>query len=153
MDILGVDVSKSKLDVAFLRDNEYVLATFDNDSVGFVKLQKWLKMHKANKLHVCLEATGRYGDGLALYLHEAGYWSVSRIRPAFKPMLSVSSSATRRTGKMPSSSLTSVRHRIQNHGRPHRRHSRSCRQWFVTWSHYKQCASRKAIDCRRGFPR
>ena len=71
MDILGVDISKSKFDVALLRDNEYVLATFDNDSVGFVKLRKWLKKRKVNELHACLEATGRYGDDLALYLHEA----------------------------------------------------------------------------------
>ena len=81
MDILGIDVSKSKFDVALLRDNEYVLATFDNDSVGFVKLRKWLKKRKVNELHACLEATGRYGDDLALYLHEAGY-RVSIANPA-----------------------------------------------------------------------
>jgi len=81
MDILGIDVSKSKFDVALLRDNEYVLATFDNDSVGFVKLQKWLKKRVVNELHACLEATGRYGDDLALYLHEAGY-QVSVANPA-----------------------------------------------------------------------
>ena len=81
MDILGVDVSKSKFDVALLRDNEYVLATFDNDSVGFVKLRKWLKKRKVNELHACLEATGRYGDDLALYLHEVGY-RVSIANPA-----------------------------------------------------------------------
>ncbi|NCF67251.1 MAG: IS110 family transposase [Chloroflexi bacterium] len=81
MDILGVDVSKSKFDVALLRDNEYVLATFHNDSVGFVRLRKWLKKRKVNELHACLEATGRYGDDLALYLHEAGY-RVSIANPA-----------------------------------------------------------------------
>ena len=81
MDILGIDVSKSKFDVALLRDNEYVLATFDNDSVGFVKLRKWLKKRGVNELHACLEATGRYGDDLALYLHEAGY-RVSIANPA-----------------------------------------------------------------------
>jgi transposase len=81
MDILGVDISKSKFDVALLRDKEYVLATFDNDSVGFVRLRKWLKKRKVNELHACLEATGRYGDDLALYLHEAGY-RVSIANPA-----------------------------------------------------------------------
>jgi transposase len=81
MDILGVDVSKSKFDIALLRDNEYVLATFDNDSVGFVKLRKWLKKRVVNELHACLEATGRYGDDLALFLHEAGY-RVSIVNPA-----------------------------------------------------------------------
>jgi transposase len=81
MNILGVDVSKSKFDIALLRDNEYVLATFDNDSVGFVKLRKWLKKRVVNELHACLEATGRYGDDLALFLHEAGY-RVSIVNPA-----------------------------------------------------------------------
>jgi transposase len=81
MDILGVDVSKSKFDIALLRDNEYVLATFDNDSVGFVKLRKWLKKRVVNELHACLEATGRYGDDLAFFLHEAGY-RVSIVNPA-----------------------------------------------------------------------
>lgn len=81
MDILGVDVSKSKFDVALLRQDEYLLATFDNASVGFVKLGKWLKKRKVNNLHACLEATGRYGDELALFLHEAGY-QVSVVNPA-----------------------------------------------------------------------
>lgn len=80
MDILGVDVSKSKFDVALLREDEYLLATFDNDSVGFVKLRKWLKKRKVDILHACLEATGRYGDELALFLHEAGY-QVSMVNP------------------------------------------------------------------------
>ena len=81
MDVLGVDVSKSKFDVALLRQDDYILATFDNDSVGFVKLRKWLKKRKVNNLHACLEATGRYGDELALFLHEAGV-QVSVVNPA-----------------------------------------------------------------------
>ena len=80
MDVLGVDVSKSKFDVALLRQDDYILVTFDNDSVGFVKLRKWLKKRKVNNLHACLEATGRYGDELALFLHEAGY-QVSVVNP------------------------------------------------------------------------
>ena len=43
MDILGIDISKSKFDVALLRGDEYRLATFDNDSAGFIALRKWLK--------------------------------------------------------------------------------------------------------------
>lgn len=81
MDVLGVDVSKGKFDVALLRQDDYLLATFDNDSVGFVKLRKWLKKRKVDNLHACLEATGRYGDELALFLHEVGY-QVSVVNPA-----------------------------------------------------------------------
>lgn len=32
-------------------------------------------------MHACLEATGRYGDGLALHLHDAGH-RVSIVNPA-----------------------------------------------------------------------
>lgn len=81
MVVLGIDVSKSKFDVALLRQDEYLLATFDNVSAGFVKLRKWLKKRKVDNLHACLEATGRYGDELALFLHEAGY-QVSVVNPA-----------------------------------------------------------------------
>lgn len=81
MDFLGVDISKSKFDVALLREDEYLLVTFDNNSVGFVKLRKWLKKWRVDNLHACLEATGRYGDELALFLHEAGY-PVSVVNPA-----------------------------------------------------------------------
>ena len=81
MDILGIDISKSKFDVALLRDDQYRTATFSNDAVGFVKLGKWLKKRDASQLHVCLEATGRYGDALALFLHEAGH-QVSVVNPS-----------------------------------------------------------------------
>jgi transposase len=81
MDILGIDISKSKFDVALLRDGQYHTATFNNNTGGFVKLRKWLKKHDANQLHACLEATGRYGEALALFLHEAGY-QVSVVNPS-----------------------------------------------------------------------
>ncbi len=81
MNALGIDISKSKFDVALLRDDEYRLAGFSNDATGFVKLRKWLKKRKVEQLHACMEATGRYGDDLALFLHEAGY-QVSVVNPA-----------------------------------------------------------------------
>ena len=81
MDNLGIDISKDNFDVAFLKVNQYHTATFSNDTDGFVKLQKWLKKHDANQLHACLEATGRYGEALALFLHEAGY-QVSVVNPS-----------------------------------------------------------------------
>ena len=81
MDILGIDISKNKFDVALLIEDEYRLATFDNDLVGFVALRKWLKKRRVDDLHACLEATGRYRDELALFLHETGY-QVSVVNPA-----------------------------------------------------------------------
>jgi transposase len=81
MDILGIDISKNKFDIALLKDDQYHTATFSNDTVGFAKLQKWLKRLGADHLHACLEATGRYGDALALFLHEAGH-QVSVVNPS-----------------------------------------------------------------------
>ena len=70
---IGIDISKASFDVAMLRDEEYQIGQFENKPAGFRKLVKWLKKRGAEGSHVCLEATGRYGQGLAIYLHEAGY--------------------------------------------------------------------------------
>ena len=42
---------------------------------------RWLKDLGVGHVHACLEATGRYGDGLAIALHEAGH-RVSVVNPA-----------------------------------------------------------------------
>lgn len=78
---LGIDVSKDKLDVALYQAGKYKVALFSNDKDGWRRLARWLKKHKARGVHVCLEATGRYGEGVALYLHERGY-PVSVVNPA-----------------------------------------------------------------------
>lgn len=78
---LGIDISKDKLDVALYQDDSYQLATFSNDKDGCRRLTKWLKKHKAKAAHVCIEATGRYGELGAMYLHSRGY-SVSVVNPA-----------------------------------------------------------------------
>lgn len=78
---LGIDVSKDKLDVALYQAEKYQQAIFSNDKEGFRRLAKWLKKHKAKEAHVCLEATGRYGEAVAMYLHERGY-GVSVVNPA-----------------------------------------------------------------------
>lgn len=80
--ILGIDVSKAKLDMELRSENSPVdQAELTNDSTGHKALGNWLKSHNVKELHVCLEATGRYGDGIALYLHEQGY-DVSIVNPS-----------------------------------------------------------------------
>jgi transposase len=44
-------------------------------------LSKWLKKKGVQSVWACLEATGRYGDALALYLYEQGH-QVSMVNPA-----------------------------------------------------------------------
>jgi transposase len=70
---LGMDISKATFDVALFRDDSYQLGHFANNPSGFKKLVNWLKKRKATDCHVCLEATGRYGQELALFLPEQGY--------------------------------------------------------------------------------
>ncbi len=78
---LGIDISKDKLDVALYQADRYRNGTFSNDGDGHRRLSKWLKKHKAKEAAVCIEATGRYGDSVVLYLHEHGY-RVSVVNPA-----------------------------------------------------------------------
>ncbi len=80
---LGIDIAKDKLDVALYQAeaDRYREACFSNDKEGYRRLSKWLKKHKAKAAVVCIEATGRYGDGVTLHLHERGY-QVSVVNPA-----------------------------------------------------------------------
>ncbi|MFC1960404.1 IS110 family transposase, partial [Chloroflexota bacterium] len=79
--ILGIDVSKATIDVALLRPNQRAqAASYHNTPAGFKKLGKWLTKRQAEQVHVCLEATGTYGDDVALFLHEAGH-TVSVVNP------------------------------------------------------------------------
>ncbi len=77
---LGIDISKSKFDVALYQTEKYQVATFSNDKEGFRHLAKWLKKRRAKGSHVCIESTGRYGEEVALYLDKRGY-PVSLVNP------------------------------------------------------------------------
>lgn len=79
--VLGVDISKSKFDVALLKDNKIKNKKFDNNQNGFSQLRDWLKKFGDQDLHVCMEATGVYGEELATNLFDAGY-VVSVVNPA-----------------------------------------------------------------------
>jgi transposase len=82
MNFLGIDVSKDKLDVHLLAGGNPFSATFPNRKPGWRSLVNWLKpRNQATALHVCLEATGRYGEGVTAFLHERGY-AVSVVNPA-----------------------------------------------------------------------
>lgn len=78
---LGIDISKDKLDVALYRDESYRTATFANERDGYRRLAKWLKKQQARDCQVCIEATGRYGEGVAMFLHERGF-PVGVVNPA-----------------------------------------------------------------------
>lgn len=78
--ILGIDISKAYDDVYLIGGEAAASGRFNNDMDGFRQLKKWLKQRKAKEVRACLEATGRYGHELALWLHQQAY-KVSIINP------------------------------------------------------------------------
>lgn len=82
MHVLGIDIAKERFDGALTQENRhYQQTSLANNPKGFRQLVKWLKLHQVSELHVCLEATGRYGEALAEFLHAEGY-QVSIVNPA-----------------------------------------------------------------------
>ena len=82
MMILGNDLAKDKFDVALYQGKDLIATgQFDNTAAGFKKLSKWLKNKAVGQVWACMESTGRYGDALALYLHQAGH-QVSIVNPS-----------------------------------------------------------------------
>ena len=79
--ILGIDVSKQVLDVVLLTEIGSFHKVFRNNKRGHQELEEWMKDQQTREAHVCLEATGQYGEGVAEYLFEAGY-QVSVVNPA-----------------------------------------------------------------------
>ena len=82
---LGIDIAKATFDVALLTaDGKIKPKRFDNSQAGFSRLEVWLRKQFVTEpatLHVCMEATARYSEALARYLHERGY-CVSVVNPA-----------------------------------------------------------------------
>lgn len=80
--IIGIDVSKDQLDVCLTVENHPVCQdSFPNTKSGINKLHRWLKKQNTKTGHLCLEATGIYGDLVAETMHNRGY-VVSVVNPA-----------------------------------------------------------------------
>jgi transposase len=81
--VVGIDVSKLKLDVALLFNGKVRSKVLDNSSAGHKNLLEWLGKSKApmETMHICMEATGVYYEALALALHQAGL-NVSVVNPS-----------------------------------------------------------------------
>lgn len=81
LSIVGIDVSKHKLDIALLHEDQTKYLEIQNDLPGFQCLNDWLKVNGCQKTHVCMEATGQYGYAAADFLYMCGY-QVSVVNPA-----------------------------------------------------------------------
>ena len=82
-DILGIDISKAKFDVALIKagGDKFKNKVFANTPAGFEQLQQWLTSQNVTQLHGCMEATSTYGNALARFLFEIGY-GVSIVNPS-----------------------------------------------------------------------
>jgi transposase len=80
--VVGIDVSKKKVDIALLVNGKVKSKVLDNSAEGHKELLVWLIKSKAPmaELAVCMEATGVYYEAVALALHEAGL-KVSVVNP------------------------------------------------------------------------
>jgi len=79
--VLGIDVAKQKFDAALLANGKTRHKACKNSAEGFEALTLWLEKQGVEKVHACLEATGSYGEDLAVYLHDAGH-IISIVNPA-----------------------------------------------------------------------
>ena len=79
--VLGIDISKKKMDILLIFNNKSLKRLFENTSKGHKLLDGWLRsLHIEKEVHICLEATGPYGEPVAEFLFERGY-RVSMVNP------------------------------------------------------------------------
>lgn len=85
MNVIGIDVSKLKLDCARLDENNKLkVKVFQNSPMGWPDLVEWSTENTGlavSQLHFVMEATGIYHEQLAIYLYGRGA-NVSVINPA-----------------------------------------------------------------------
>jgi transposase len=98
-DVLGIDVSKKKLDLALLINGKLKAKVFDNTSAGHRALVEWLRDSKASlaTLHICMEATGVYYEAIARRSTLRDSRSAWLIQPVSRALDRARTSATRMT--------------------------------------------------------
>jgi transposase len=75
---------------------------FLNSAAGFQHLSTWLSKRNVQHVHACTEATGAYGEALALYLHNAGH-TVSVVNPSIIKAFASTEMSRTKTDKSDSS--------------------------------------------------
>jgi transposase len=77
---LGLDISKLTIDACLIDERGEHVKSVANNHKGFVQLARWLENRKAKPVHVCMEATGSYYEGVAESLSDLGLL-VSVVNP------------------------------------------------------------------------
>ena len=112
---IGIDVSKNKLDIAWLKDTDklkFKTKVLKNDHSDYAILIDWLSANLADDLkdiHVTLEATGVYHENIAYYLFDKGL-KVSIINPAYIKSYGASLGSRNKTDKKDSVLLARYAH-------------------------------------------
>ena len=78
---VGIDIAKANFVASIKSDESYQTKSFTNDETGFTTFESWLKKPCERDYHCCMEATGKYGYKLALFLYSRGH-KVSIVNPA-----------------------------------------------------------------------
>jgi transposase len=79
--IVGIDIAKLKFDALLLLEaGKEKHKTFTNDSKGHELFKAWLQQNNVIGIHACMEATGHYGEDVALFLYKHGF-KVSVVNP------------------------------------------------------------------------
>ena len=79
---LGIDIANLKFNICLIQQSGKLKhKVLPNTATGFAHLRDWLAKQGVERVHACLEATGTYGEALALFLHQAGH-TVSVVNPA-----------------------------------------------------------------------
>jgi transposase len=98
--VLGIDISKLKFNICLINTSGKLKhKVLPNTATGFEQLKGWLAKQGAERVHACLEATGTYGEALALFLHEAGH-RVSVLNPAARKAFAASRLSRTKTDRV-----------------------------------------------------
>lgn len=80
MDVLGIDISKADFHGCLIQGHRSTKHSFPNAPAGYRQVRSWLRNRGCTDVHICMEATGAYWEGLATALYDAGL-VVSVVNP------------------------------------------------------------------------
>lgn len=78
--VLGLDISKETIDACLIDARGEHTKKITNNASGFRQLKRWLENRRVKDVHICMEATGSYYEGVAESLADDGYL-VSVVNP------------------------------------------------------------------------
>jgi len=78
--VIGIDVSKKKLDICAIFDGKTKKKIVDNSVSGFKSLRNWISQNNIKNPHICMESTGCYSEGVTEFFHKLGF-KVSVVNP------------------------------------------------------------------------